>query len=54
MGPLNFYSYLKASTGFNLEACQDGYMVARKDMSTAARETNRTSEISTLTGRVDI
>ena len=48
------YSYLNASTGFILEACQDGYMVARKDIKTAARETNRTSAFSTLTGKVDM
>jgi hypothetical protein len=41
------YSYLMASTGFNLEARQEGYNVAKKQMITADNATKKISLNST-------
>ena len=45
--PLYPHSYLMASTGFNLEARQEGYNVAKKQMITADNATKKISLNST-------
>jgi hypothetical protein len=46
--PINHtHSYLMASTGFNLEARQEGYNVEKKQMITADNATKKTSLNST-------